>query len=376
MFTRTSGLVLLWALVWSYGFAFPVSSWFFEDLGMSPAAIQRLRAFFTTTCVVVAPITGYLADRWGRRRLAAVGCGALFAASVIYVFATAPWQAYAAEVLIAFGQACALAAIPALLYEASGASFARVWGWCIFAECLYWVTANAVGGAIAARWGLRAPWILAMAGYGAAMPLALVLGGRRGEQPPESGPVGEKPFRLADLSRLVASPQVLGCVLLFGLLSASYRAVMYLEPEYLKQSGIAKEWSGVIIGLGYLPVGLTALLAGRFEGALGGRLTMPLLLAIQGAGFLGMALFFGHAGWLWVFLHTVVRGATRVDLFARANRACEELGRGSSNALLNLADRTAAVAILLAIGMLLDRQGLVSTLWCLASAWACLVQSP
>lgn len=363
-------LLLIWTLAWSYGFAFAVSSWYYESIGMTPGDIQQLRAFFMFSCLLFAPLGGILADWLGRRALCTVGSLSLFAASGCYVLCTAVWQVYLAEVVIAFGQACLIGSVPALLCRAFRVgrerTFAQVWGWALLIEACYWVAINASGGFIAKEFGVRSPWVVATGLYGVLVLLSLLVKNDPSAGEDDAGAAeveAVKSFTLGDVRTLLARPTVWRSLILFGALSASYRGVMYLEPEYLKQSGFSKEVVGLIIGMSYIPVGIVAVCAGRSHKLLSAKSTEPALFGAQSLAFLLMAAFFGGPGWLAVLIHTMVRGVSRVKYFAEANGVCDEICRGSCNGLLNFADRLGGVILLTTVGVFLDRAGLTMTLY-------------
>lgn len=78
------------------GFALPL---FGLSLGMGLAEVGTLYALSTGTALAVKPVMGWLADRFGRKRILAASVALRCVVGLLFVFAALPWHLYALRVL-------------------------------------------------------------------------------------------------------------------------------------------------------------------------------------------------------------------------------------------------------------------------------------
>lgn len=342
-------LIFCWCLIWSYGFGFSSSAWYFEAIDVSPSTVQLLRSMFNLSCLVFAPVAGAVADRFGSILLLRLGFATLFLASALYATGQSIYLAILAEICIAFGQAAAFASIYPLLYlqlrSDAPFQFSGILGKLIAFEAVFWLLSNSIGSYCAAKFGPHSPWWIAMSFYLAGFLLSFLL---------STVETRERTRSLNESFRaLVPPPDIFRIYLPVILLSAAYRAVMYLEPEYLKWSGVSQELAGVIVGFSYLPVAMSALFAWRIERAFTLKRIINSLFAAHSLAFFGMFVFALSGGWIFVLLHTTARGIGRVLVYAEGNRHSKDKSRSMTNSMINFVERLGATIILFLLGILL-----------------------
>jgi predicted MFS family arabinose efflux permease len=358
---QTYMLIVFWGLFWVYGLTIPTSSWLYqENFGLSEAQIQYLRASFLAIGAIINLPVGLAADWVGRVLILRVGFASLFGAGLIYSYSSAPVAAVTAEVLMAIGHAAAFASIPALLKGCAteDRSFSKLWGLAIVMECVVWSGTNLAGGIVAENFGNKMPWIISALLYGISFLLSLFF--RFNLEHPVPTAESEPNPTYAELRQSIGS-RILYIVALYGLMSASYKMLMYLEPQFLKNVGVSKSATGIITALVYVPVALVSMFGGRFETKFKKVPTSALALA-QAMAFALQFIFYGPLVWTFSLLHTVVRGVTRLKYYVEASELANKRYRSAINSMLQFADRAFSALATVLAGFLISMTGVKTTL--------------
>lgn len=183
--------------------------------------IFLLQGIFAAALLVGEIPTGYLSDRWGRRRTLILASVLRFLGMLVYLLGHSFWIFAVGEIFLALGNNCYSGTLDAVTYDALATvkktdQFRKINGHC---RSLYFgaeALTNVFGGFLAAI-NLRAPVAATLVMYGIAILLPLML-----TEPPRHVMHTEQSFK--DLWRICSdtlfkSSTLRGIVALFGVLS-------------------------------------------------------------------------------------------------------------------------------------------------------------
>ncbi len=139
-----------------FGVIIPISPFFAESLGASPALITLLGAIFSLTQFVFAPFWGRLSDRWGRRPVILVSIAIATMGYGIFANAQSYWMLFVARVISGFGTANFGAAQAIIADCTPPERRARGMGILGAAFGLGFTLGPALGGFLG-QWGMRTP---------------------------------------------------------------------------------------------------------------------------------------------------------------------------------------------------------------------------
>ena len=282
-----------------YGIAAPAIPAFARQFGVSVAAAASVISAFALMRVAFALPAGRLADRFGSRRVMAIGIAVVAASSVLAGFSQSFGQLLVLRGVGGLGSAMfSVSAQALLLASVPSGQRGRASGLYTGGFLLGGITGPALGGVVAA-WSLRAPFFL----YGALLVVPAVIAA-----------VALRPTARPVTTRVTASPRDSLAVLAGALRSRAYRAVAAVNladgfavlgirgaiiPLFVRDSlHRPATWTGFGFLVFAAMNGAALLPAGRVADTLGRRPVMVAGCAISAAGLLLLAVLPGP----WAYL--------------------------------------------------------------------------
>lgn len=180
-FSLRANIPKLYWLEALYGmlFALPIIVLFYEENGLSLGDIFLLEGLYALTATILEIPSGYLSDRWGRKRTLVIGAFTGFLSIVTYSLSTGFFGFLLAEILIAVMTSFYSGTIEALTYDTllemrETDRFRRITGHQSATRFLCEAAASIIGGLLALHF-LRLPVIAVLFPYGIACLVALTL---------------------------------------------------------------------------------------------------------------------------------------------------------------------------------------------------------
>jgi MFS family permease len=356
---------VIFLLFCSFAFAVPVCVLIWRESGLSMSDALLLQVGFATVWALSEVPTGYLADAIGRKR--SIGLGAMLglAGALVYLLADSFLLFLLAEMFLGVGLALASGADMALLYDSllelgREQEFEKLAGR-RQAFALVGTSAFAIVGGYLAEESLMLPLYLAVAGKLLVFPFVL------GLVEPGRPQIGQR------RSSLAAIKQVLGnCLrhdrrirwlimfpaLLFGLL----QVVLWLYQPYFELLGLEKRQFGLLFAAFNIVAAIAAHYASAVHARLSDWVVVVLPLALITASYLLMSYVLFSLGFVFIFLHQLVRGYMSVVFPADLNRRVSSDLRATALSVQNFVYRVVYVMLLLGIGSVIDALGTLSTL--------------
>jgi MFS transporter, DHA1 family, multidrug resistance protein len=282
-----------------YGIVAPAIPAFARQFGVGVAAAASVISAFALMRVAFALPAGRLVDRFGSRRVMAIGIAVVAASSVLAGFSQSFVQLVVLRGVGGLGSAMfSVSAQALLLASVPGEQRGRASGLYTGGFLLGGITGPALGGVVAA-WSLRAPFFL----YGALLVVPGVIAA-----------VALRPAARPVTARVTAGPREGLAVLVTALRSRAYRAVAAVNladgfavlgirgaiiPLFVRDSmHRSATWTGVGFLVFAAMNGAALLPAGRIADTLGRRPVMVAGCVISAAGLLLLAVLPG----LWTYL--------------------------------------------------------------------------
>lgn len=271
----------------SAGFVYPITTQYQLWRGLSYGQVGVVGAVFMGTWVLAELPTGYLGDRFGRRRLL-LGSSAL---NAVVMLGLAGSKSFPAFLLATFGWAVAFsmrsgagsAWLYDLLRERLGAGeYARVQGTGLAVMLLFTAAASVVGGYLAS-WGWTYPYLVNAAWFALGLPVLLALpsGPNVGDESSGSGPLS--PRAAVDVVRTVVTQAPLrSFVFYFAAFFAFFETVdLYIQPVAVAV-GLSRQDLGYLYAVFYVAAALVSHNTGWVRDRIGVRasfLTVPFVAA-------------------------------------------------------------------------------------------------
>jgi MFS family permease len=327
-----------------------------DQLGLGLFHVFVLQAIFASAVALLEFPSGYLADRWGYRRV-------LFFASV---FAVLGWIAYAlatdfamlvvGELLLAVAVSLVSGADSALLYETllalrEEATFPRWFGRYRAIGNVAEGTAALVGAYIFVH-SARAPFVI----QAAVCAMNLVISYALCEPPRDLGQDLPALERVRGLIRFVAfgAPRLRAVVALVVALSLPSYIMVWVLPAYVADAGINAAFMGPIWAAASYTVALASWSAPRLAQRIGMASALGLCVLLVAAGYLGLGLIHAAYGFVFHFALCTVRGLQMPLLHTEEQRLVPSSDRAALLSLNSLIFRAVFVLIGPAIGYALD----------------------
>lgn len=327
-----------------------------DEVGLGLFHVFVLQAIFACAIALLEFPSGYLADRWGYRRV-------LFVASL---FAVLGWLAYAlavdfftvviGELLLAVAVSLISGADSALLYETllaqrEEASFPRWYGRYRAFGNIAEGTAALIGAYVFVR-APRAPFVIQIA----LCSVNLVLSHAMCEPPRDRGQDLPAFERVRGLVRFVAfgEPRLRAVVALVVALSLPSYVMVWVLPAYVADAGINAAFMGPIWAAASYTVALASWSSPRLAQRIGATQALGLCVLLVAAGYLGLGLSHATFGFLFYFALCTVRGVQLPLLHTEEQRLVPSSDRAALLSLNSLVFRAAFVLIGPVIGYALD----------------------
>ncbi len=357
-----------------------------DELGFGMFEVFLLQSIFALAVASFEFPAGYLADRWGYRRVLLVAAGFAACGWLVYALARDFAAIVCAEVLLAAAIALISGADAALLYESLLAlreegSFARWYG--LYRSCGNAAegTAALAGAYLFVRWP-RSPFVLQtlLALSGVALAFALL------EPPRERGQPLAAAARVRGLVRFVAfgAPRLRAVIALLLALSLPSYVMVWVLPAYVQDSGINAAFMGPIWAAASYTVALTSWSAPRLAQRVGVPSALALCVALVAAGYAGLGLSHGSYGFLFYFALCTVRGVQLPLLHTEEQRLIPSSDRAALLSLNSLFFRASFMLLGPLLGYALDHADRHHVLLaigagffaCAAGAWLWFVSAP
>ena len=257
------------------------------EFGFSKQQLGWIGSSFMWVYALAAPLAGYLADRYQRRRLILWGCIAWSVVTVATAWCTQAWHFITVRALEGLGESLYFPASMSLLSDYhSSDTRSRAMGWHQSSVYFGTILGSWIGALIAQYYGWRWGFIL-FGVSGALLAVALFKGLR---EPPRTAAVS--PGKRVTIAECFRMPGVAAVMLAFASANAVTTMFMIWAPTFLVQKFHFKlasaGLSGTVFIYGASVVGTVAggWLADRLAKRMaGGRLLMQSAALLIGAGF-------------------------------------------------------------------------------------------
>lgn len=346
---------------------------FFQQRGLDMQGVLLLQAWFGAVVVLMEVPSGYLADRFGRKRSVVAGTLLLGLGFSVLPFANGFVELALFETLLGVAVSLISGADLALLYDTELA-LGRAEGTPGAVRNLH--VAHSLSEAIAALlcsalmlWSMDAVVaVQALVGWVPFLVAVTLV------EPPihralgEAGDGSERAVRMREVvAHMLGGDRVLRyTVLALALWSLTTFYAVWLLQRYWELAGVALVWFGVLWAVCNAVSGV----AGRFAAAAEARLGAPVLLLLVGVlpalGYVALASMPLVAALVLSLSFFVARGLGLVVLRDALNTRTPSRFRATANSLASFGFRGAFVITAPLAGAVLDGPGMTPTLWMLA----------
>jgi predicted MFS family arabinose efflux permease len=327
-----------------------------DELGLGLFHVFLLQAIFACAVAVLEFPSGYLADRWGYRRVLLVATVFAVLGWLGYAFAFDFATLVAGELLLAVAVSLISGADSALLYETllalrDEASFPRWFGRYRAIGNVAEGTAALAGAYLFVR-SPRAPFAIQVA----LTAINLALSHALCEPPRDRGQDLPAFERVRGLVRYVAlgPPRLRAVVALVVALSLPSYVMVWVLPAYVADAGINPAFMGPIWAAASYTVALASWSSPRLAQCIGTLRTLGSCVMLVAAGYLGLGLTHAAYGFLFYFALCTVRGLQLPLLHTEEQRLVPSSDRAALLSLNSLVFRAAFVLLGPVIGYALD----------------------
>lgn len=352
----------------SFMVVMPVFVPLLQGYGLSMSQVMQTQALFALVIALCEVPSGYIADLFGRKRAIVIGSALNAAGFAWLVFADSFVDFMIFEAILGVGFSLISGADLALLYDSElyldkadvrgGAGASQSLSRLIAIEA----AASGIAGIAASLlllWSL--PGLVAAQSFLGLIPLFL---GLRLCEPPRPQSVGNHRENAGEVVKLLffEKPVVLwsaAAITVFGLLAVY---VFWLYQKYWEMNGIDVSLYGYIWAAFALTVSIAAGCAGALERRLGTRRLVLLVAALPLIGLSGMLLSGGWIGVAFGLALQIARGLSMSVFYEGLNRRVPGRFRATINSLVSMSVRVVFIVTGPAVGFLLDRYGMTSTL--------------
>lgn len=283
----------------------PLFARHFESLGAGVEALSMSAMAYALTGAFAAPLTGMLADRFGRRPIILLSLTAYVLAFSGYLFAASAWLLIVLRGLTGVFTAGLLPAMASVVGDLAPEKRRGRWiGIVSGGASAGWIAGPLLGGLLYDRFGHVAPFAASIALAAGALLLAVLL-------IPETHRPAAHPthLRLAWAQAWQTLPGRPTYLLLLFVIFGSMFAWAFIEPQFMFYVYDDLKWSSSQLGLVMSAYGV-AFMAGEFalgqaSDRLGRKPVLALGLALFSAQFVGLAVFRDAP---WIMASFIVAG--------------------------------------------------------------------
>jgi len=264
----------------------PVIVLFYQENGLTMKDIMVLQALYSLALIIFEVPSGYFSDTLGRRNALVTGTALCTAGFLIYTLSSSFSGFLCAEMVLGLGYSFISGTDAALLYDTllethRENDYTRRQGR-LSATANFSEAAAAILGGIIAMVSLRLNFYLETGIMALAIPVAFSI------QEPAAHQQLNQRIRLKQFYTIIretfSSPELFWLIFFNAVILAATLTIVWFVQPYLKISGIALPFFGLIWTMLNLSVGISSLSADRMRAALGpkGSFLFPLLLVITG----------------------------------------------------------------------------------------------
>jgi MFS family permease len=265
----------------------PISFLFYKSNGLALHQILTLQSAYSLAIVLLEIPTGYLADRWGRKKTIIIGALLGFAGYFIYSLSHNFWAFMCAELILGTGQSFVSGTDSAMLYDTLlslkrkkkySAMEGRLSAIGNFSEA----AAGILGGLLAVI-SLQLPYLIQACVYFISVPAAMLL-----INPPLHSALkaGNRGLMNAVKLSLKENLPLRKNLLVSSFMGASTLTMAWFVQPYFNREHVATEMYGVLWAILNLSVGLTSMYSYRFDERFSQEKSSLLIVLGLAAGFL------------------------------------------------------------------------------------------
>lgn len=322
-------------------FIIPVIVLFWQENGLSLTKIMVLQAIYTLSIAIFEVPTGVFADKIGRKQSIAIGAFVLFLAAVVYSFGHNFGQFVIAEVIWGLGITFTSGADSAFVYDTLKQSkkennFKKIWGNSKSLEYFAAGTAAIIGGFIA-TYSLRLNWVLV-----AIVMLLLFFVSLSFHEPKHYKKLKQKNYwsHTIECFRESFTNKNLLFLLLFGsLLSTMWGIALWFYQPYMKQSGLAVAYFGLVWASFSIFSITGSKYAHKIEEKLKEKLSLWLIIIANILSLIFMSYWFVVFGFSFIFIQQFIRGFANPVLQDYTNKHLTSEKRATLLSIQNLSGK-------------------------------------
>ncbi len=340
-----------------------------QSHGLTMSEVMQTQTLFALVVALGEVPSGYLADLWGRKNTIVAGAALCALGFALLTLANSYLDFMIYEFVLGIGICLISGADLALLYDSQNELNRRGYPGSNSRHIARLYSIEGFSGAIAAvLTGILVLWSLQLVlVVQALISLApLVIAATLTEVPREISVGSHRSNAVRVKDAIVKQPMILSVTLATIIFSLAAMYVFWLYQKYWELQGIPLAYFGYIWAAHCIIRGVAARYASTVEIWLGSRRLLVGLAVLNVAGLVGMALVSGWFGVGLAFLLPVVRGMTSVILADALNRRIKAEFRATVNSLVSLGFRSAFIVTGPLLGILVDSQGVNTTLLVLA----------
>lgn len=359
---NTLQLTLIKVAKW-FNLVMPIVVLFYHDNGLSMAEIFWLKSVYSIAMVATELPSGYLADRWGSRRIILIGAILGTLGILIYSLSHDFTSFMIAEIILGIGFSCVSGADSALLYDSLKAENreheyiryeGRITSVGNFAEAL-----AGVAGGLLATISLRTPYFFQIGVAAMAIPAAFLL-----KEPRHVLEKAHLTFKdlLSALKITYLQKEIRSAILISSFTGAATLTYAWFVQPYFEKAQVPVSFFGILWTLLNLSTGMVSMYAYRIERWLGRRNSLLAIVILLSAGFIFTSLEISLAGIGILFGFYLVRGLATPVLKDYINQYTDSKVRATILSVRNFEIRIIFAIIGPVLGYLTDHFNLQTAL--------------
>jgi MFS family permease len=343
-----------------FNLVMPVIVLFYQDNGMGMHDIFVLKSIYSVAIVFMELPSGWMADRWGRKKTLVSGSLLGSLGFLIYSFSYGFWAFAVAEIILGIGHSFVSGADSALLYDSlksDGKSEkyvkheGRITSAGNFAEAI----AGIAAGFLAAI-SLRTPFYFQFVVAAIAVPASLTM-----TEPKLNAAkhIHSVKSMMLDIRRVFLTDTNLRVsILLSAVTGTATLTFAWLVQPFFKAIGLPVEMFGVLWTALNLTVGISSAFSYRAEGFFARRWEILSIIVLLSAGYFLTGLSIVREGLVFLFLFYIIRGLATPIFKNYINQYTQSNVRATMLSVRNLVIRISFAVIGPLLGWMTDNVSL------------------